>query len=177
MIFEIFERVPVKEYELVTNIRPFHEADLDRVLDIAAAAWRPIFESSRDLLGSDLFHLVVPDPDARKRSRVAAQCAVDSGTLVWVAVEDGEVVGFVTANLDTETLIGEISNNAVDPGRQGRGIGVLMYEHALAEMKEAGMLCATVLTGADPAHASARRAYEKVGFSRSVPSVQYYMGL
>ena len=159
------------------QIRPFRDADLDRVLDIAVAAWIPVFESSRDILGSGLFDLVNPDPGGRKRSRVAAQCADASETLVWIAEKDGEVVGFVTAELDRETRIGEISNNAVDPAYQHRGIGALMYTYVLERMKEAGMKCATVVTGGDPSHAPARRAYEKVGFSRGLPSVQYYMAI
>jgi hypothetical protein len=37
-------------------------------------------------------------------------------------------------------------------------------------MKEAGMQVATVSTGGDPSHAPARRAYEKAGFTASIPS-------
>lgn len=159
------------------QIRPFRDADMDRVLDIAVAAWTPVFESSRDILGSGLFDLVNPDPEGRKRSRVAAQCADDSETLVWIAEEDGELVGFVTVELDRETLIGEIGNNAVDPACQHRGIGALMYKFVLERMREAGMKCATVSTGGDPSHAPARRAYEKAGFSRALPSLQYFMAI
>jgi GNAT superfamily N-acetyltransferase len=97
--------------------------------------------------------------------------------VVWVAEEDGEVVGFITVELDRETLIGEIGNNAVDLASQHRGIGALMYKFVLEQMKEAGMRCATVSTGDDPSHAPARQAYENVGFSRAVPSVQYYMAI
>lgn len=38
-----------------------------------------------------------------------------------------------------------------------------------------GMKYATVSTGLDDGHAPARRAYEKMGFSKNLPSVKYYM--
>ncbi len=162
---------------MAAQIRPLRDTDLNRVLDIAAAAWEPVYRSFRDILGPTLFDLVYPDWETEKRRQVAAQCRGDSGMLVWVAEEDGEVVGFITAHLNRDTWIGEIGNNAVDPGRQHQGIGTLMYAFVLDRMKEAGMKCVTVGTGGDASHAPARRAYEKVGFSRALPSVQYFRAI
>jgi hypothetical protein len=48
------------------------------------------------------------------------------------------------------------------------------YEHALDRLREGGMRFARVGTGLDPAHAPARRAYKKAGFSIQLPSVEYY---
>jgi hypothetical protein len=39
------------------------------------------------------------------------------------------------------------------------------------------MRVATVGTGGDPSHAPARRAYEKAGFDREIPSVWMYRPL
>jgi len=162
---------------LAVNIRAFQDADLTRIQDIAAAAWQPVFKSSQELLGADLYALVSPDPNAEKRRQVAAACETDNGLDVWVVEDDDEIVGFITADLNRETLVGEIRNNAVDPNRQHNGLGVLMYDFVLEQMKEAGMKAVKVNTGADEAHAPARRAYEKAGFSRSLPSVMYYQVL
>jgi hypothetical protein len=52
-----------------------------------------------------------------------------------------------------------------------------MYAFVLERMREAGMKAAIVSTGADNAHAPAKRAYEKVGFSGPVPSVEYHIKL
>jgi len=52
-----------------------------------------------------------------------------------------------------------------------------MYDFVMERMKEAGMKAVRVNTGADEAHAPARRAYEKAGFERSIPSVMYYREL
>lgn len=162
---------------MAVSIRPFQETDLDRVLDIAVAAWQPVFSSSREMLGSELFDLANADPDEEKRRQVREACREDSGQLVWVAEVESELVGFITAKLNRHTLVGEIGNNAVDPDSHHRGTGTVMYQFVLERMREGGMRVATVNTGADEAHAPARRAYEKAGFSRSVPSVRYYQEL
>jgi GNAT superfamily N-acetyltransferase len=73
--------------------------------------------------------------------------------------------------------VAEIGNNAVSPAHQGHGVGAQMYVFVLERMREAGMKAAIVTTGGDDAHAPARRAYEKVGFSGAVPSLEYHIEL
>jgi GNAT superfamily N-acetyltransferase len=73
--------------------------------------------------------------------------------------------------MNADMWMGEIGLNAVDPAHVGHGVGTAMYDFALARMKEAGMRVATVSTGGDPSHMPARRAYEKAGFTASIPSV------
>jgi ribosomal protein S18 acetylase RimI-like enzyme len=158
-------------------IREFQQDDLNTILDIAVAAWQPVFESTRNIVGDDLFELTYPDPDARKRSRITEVCSDDDPTLVWIAEQDGEIAGFITVMLNQQTLVAEIGNNAVSPNHQGSGIGTQMYEFVLGQMKQAGMKSAVVTTGGDDAHAPARRAYEKAGFSGPVPSVEYHIKL
>ena len=158
-------------------MREFRDSDLDAILEIAVAAWQPVFESTKDIVGNELFELAYPDPDSRKRSSIAKACRRDDPTIVWVAERDGEIAGFITLMMNHETLVSEIGNNAVSPSSQGHGIGTEMYEFALAEMKQAGMTSAVVTTGGDDAHAPARRAYEKAGFSGAVPSVEYHIQL
>ena len=51
-----------------------------------------------------------------------------------------------------------------------------MNHVALRLMRNAGMTLATVATGGDPAHAPARRSYEKAGFV-ALPLVRYYKAL
>jgi GNAT superfamily N-acetyltransferase len=159
------------------HIRSFKPADLTRIQDIAASAWQPVFRSLEELLGADLFNLVSPDPETAKRGQVATACELDSGTHVWVVEDGDEIMGFITADMNRETLVGEIRNNAIDPNRQSGGLGVRMYDFVLERMKEAGMKAVKVNTGADEAHAPARRAYEKAGFERSIPSVMYYRAI
>ena len=159
------------------QIRPFREGDLDAVLDIAVAAWTPIYASFEQQLGPDLFAEVFPAWEAEKKRQVAAACRGESGARVLVAERTESVIGFISYYLRPRLGIGEIGNNAVHPAHQGGGIGTALYTRVLAEMKAQGMACATVTTGGDPAHAPARRAYEKAGFSRALPAVTYYRRL
>ena len=159
------------------KIRPFSDPDLDSVLDIAVAAWTPVFASFRRIMGHRIFETVCADWQAEKIRQVQGACHDGHGATVLVVELDGEVVAFISYYLDRKMGIGEIGNNAVHPQHQGAGIGTMMYEHVIGKMKEAGMRCAKVGTGGDPSHAPARRAYEKAGFSVSMPIVEYYREL
>ena len=95
-----------------------------------------IFRSSEELLAADLFNLVSPDLEAARRGQVATACEPDSGTHVWVVEDGDEIVGFITADMNRETLVGEIRNNAIDPNRQSGGLGVRMYDFVLGRMAD-----------------------------------------
>ncbi len=159
------------------RIRSYQPADLGSILDIAVAAWQPIFASSKEIVGEELFEIISPDPDASKRESVTGACHDDDPRQVWVTEIDSEIVGFVTVHMYHDRKVAEIGNNAVSTAHHHNGVGTKMYEFVLEQMKQAGMEAAIVTTGGDEAHAPARRAYEKVGFSGAVPSVEYHIKL
>ena len=150
---------------------------VEEIAAIAVAAWEPIYAHSRMVLGDALFLARSPDWRAQKAGQIRRACVPESPAHVRVATIAGQVVGFVTFYLDAKTGVGRIGNNAIAPAFQGRGIGTMMYEDTLARMRELGMRFAEVGTGGDPAHAPARRAYEKAGFNICVPDVRYYREL
>jgi GNAT superfamily N-acetyltransferase len=43
-------------------------------------------------------------------------------------------------------------------------VGTALLDHALAELRRAGVELAVIATGGDPGHAPARALYEKAGF-------------
>lgn len=141
------------------------------------AAWQPVFESSREIVGGDLFDLIYTDPDARKREQVSGACRADDPRQVWVAETNDEIVAFIIVHMYHDRKVAEIGNNAVSPEYQGHGVGTQMYEFVLERMREAGIKAAIVTTGGDDAHAPARRAYEKAGFLGPVPSLEYHIEL
>ena len=158
------------------TMRPPKPEETRRLGDIAVAAWEPVFASFRSLLGDEIFSRAHPDWRADKRGHVEGR--VRSEPECFLATElQGEIVGFVSWALNREKRVGEICNNAVAPEYQNRGIGTIQYERALDYFREQGMEVAVVTTGLDESHAPARRAYEKAGFDRSVPSVRYYQSL
>jgi ribosomal protein S18 acetylase RimI-like enzyme len=85
---------------------------------------------------------------------------------VLVAVENGEVAGYVKLGRVTDLAASDhvlmIAGIAVDPGRQGRGIGRALIDAAIAEARDRGArrLTLRVLGG----NAGARHLYETSGF-------------
>ena len=67
-----------------------------------------------------------------------------------------------------------LSNNAVDPAYQGRGIGSALHREVLRRIVEAGMEVIMVQTLENLA--AARKMYEKHGFREASRSLIYLMG-
>ena len=156
-------------------IRDLAPRDVEAVVEIAVLAWEPIYASYREMLGDELFDTLHPDWKREKAGHIRHSLADDRG-IAFVAERDGEIVGFVTAYAKSNG-VGEIGNNAVHPEFQNQGIAGRLYERALDWLRGQGMRFAEVGTGLDPAHAPARRAYEKAGFAHARPSVTYHRKL
>jgi ribosomal protein S18 acetylase RimI-like enzyme len=158
-------------------IRTYAPADLPALHAIRTAAFAPVFASFRAIVGPEIAALGLATAEIEQGELFNAIARPGSGHVIAVAEDNGSVVGFVSWKTDAATKIGEITLNAVDPRHSGRGIGTVLYDHALAALKAAGMALATVGTGGDPSHAPARRAYEKAGFGVGLPSVYLYKRL
>ncbi|MCC5869510.1 MAG: GNAT family N-acetyltransferase [Gammaproteobacteria bacterium] len=153
------------------RMREVSEFDLPALEEIRAAAFAPVFASFRDLLGDSIYEIVQARADEEQSELLASLLASDSSWAVYAAEVANQLLGFVALKLDPGSRVGEIGLNAVHPKHAGQGIGTHMYDFALSRMREAGMRAATVATGGDDSHAPARRAYEKAGFSKAIPSV------
>lgn len=157
------------------NMREYRPEDLHAVMAIANAAWQPIRKMSREALGDKLSDLFNPAGDAvSKGLQVKEQ--IDSGRYgIAVCEHEGRVVGFITWNV--EGPVGQICNNAALPDSGVKGVGQTMYQYVLQRFREAGAKVVKVVTGLDRAHAPARRAYERAGFTRHLDSTTYFMEL
>lgn len=153
------------------HTRPVTPGDHPRLEAIRQAAFAPIFASFRAVMGDEIYELAQANEDANQGELLRSMIHPGSGWDLFVAEHASSIVGFVAVRADPATRIGEIGLNAVDPAHAGHGIGASMYQFALDHLKRAGCRVATVSTGGDPSHAAARRAYEKVGFDVSFPSV------
>ena len=150
--------------------------DVRSVVKIAVAAWAPIYEYRRMILGDALFLTLSSDWRKAKANQVKKTCLEYPNNVRVAKIED-RIVGFITFHIDQTKRIGEIGNNAVHPDFQGKGIGTKLYRYVLDIFRKQGMQFARVFTGGDPAHAPARKAYEKVGFSIQLPHVEYFQDL
>lgn len=154
------------------TIRPATEADCAAVLEIACRCWEIIYEGYRQILGEELYNDVYHMP-LQKKMEVVHSEIMDG--LTFVAELDGVVCGFASYRIDGS--IGIVGHNAVIPEYKGRGIAGKLYDRVFEEFYRHGCTIATVHTGLDDGHASARRAYQKLGFEVGLPSIQYYKKL
>lgn len=140
-------------------IREFRQSDLPRLEDITEAAF-PAASIDRLI---ELRHgrLGTTDWAARKRADVARDCAINPAG-VFVAEIDGQVVGYVTCQLDYRPEEGWIHNLAVAPEAHNRGLGRLLLERALEYLKAAGMRVAQIETLAT--NEVGNHLYPAVGF-------------
>jgi GNAT superfamily N-acetyltransferase len=157
------------------RIRPFEASDTVAVIDLSLRAWAPVHVSIREALGAEINDALQPDWSVRQQLDVEDVLAAKTNN-VWVAEVDGFVAGFVAVRIHDDRRIGEIEMLAIDPPRQGVGIGTALTKWALDWIKAAGISVAMVGTGADPGHAPARRTYEKAGM-KLVPMARYLMKL
>ena len=158
-------------------LRPFAPADLAELHRIREAAFAPVFASFRALVGEEIAAVAFASAEAEQGKHLDEICAEGAGHHVFAVVEDAGIVGFVAFSVDADRRMGELGLNAVHPDHAGQGIGTWMYAEALARMKALGAEVVEVGTGADPSHAPARRAYQKVGFHAAVPGVHFYRTL
>ena len=157
---------------MTTRIRPFDPGDETAVVAFALAAWEPVFESMAGTLGPRLFQHLFGEDWRRYQERDIRRAL--AAYAVSVAEQDDTVVGYVAVDLPRDETHGEIYMIAVGPGQQGRGVGSLLTNHAIAQIRSAGRDMVVVETGGDPGHAPARATYEKAGFT-SLPAERYYL--
>ena len=159
------------------NIRAFEQRDLTRLHEIRDAAYQPVFQSFRSIVGEKIAHVAFSNAEREQAELLDKICEAKSSHDVFVVEHGSEIVAFCSVTFNQKSKVGEIDLNAVHPDYQGRGIGTWMYEFALDQLRAAGMSVATVGTGDDPSHAPARRAYEKAGFGPVLPNVYLYRSL
>ena len=154
-------------------IRAFRKEDLETICAIAKRAYTRIFNGFEEQIGKEALDIWIPD--ARNSKTVQLTLMADRHP-EWLHVceRNGRIVGFIMFNLDYERKLGTINNNASDPLAGEKGVGHEMYTFALDYFRREGMKMAMVHTGLDEAHAPARKAYERMGFDRTIPEVLYF---
>jgi acetyltransferase (GNAT) family protein len=145
-------------------IRSFQDTDLDAIVELSLRAWEPVFESLREVLGDPIFtRLHQPGWRDAQAEAVRSSC-VDQGHDVFVAVADGEPVGFATVGLNAF----HVGMGVVDM----IAVATQLMRHSAEHMRAEGMDIAAVGTGGDPGHAPARAMYAASGYT-ALPVVRY----
>ncbi len=96
----------------------------------------------------------------------------DPGFLV--AVEDGNVVGFVVADVvpDNERPVGHVKDLAVHPERRGEGVGTTLLERSLMVLAGSGVASVKLEVRED--NGAARSLYRQFGFEPVHRIAEYY---
>ena len=113
-----------------TAIRRAAAGDAAAVAEITRAAYRPYIER----IGRE------PAP-----MRADFDALIGAGA-VWVATEDGRVVGVLVLELQDTALL--LESVAVDPAHQGHGIGRSLIDHAEQVARDAGLSAVDLYTNA-----------------------------
>ena len=158
------------------KIRLYEASDLTGIVQLSLLAWEPVFTAWQKILGPDLYPIAIYEDWRQGQKEVVEKICTDPKLSTWVAEVDGNVVGFITYELNDNSKTGEVQLLAVHPNYQNHGIGTELNLFALKMMKAGGMKLAVVGTGGDEGHSPARRSYEKAGYT-GLPLVRYYKAL
>jgi ribosomal protein S18 acetylase RimI-like enzyme len=154
------------------RLRPYREGDLPRIQAITVASFEGV---SIDRNIEARFGLVAGrDWQARKARDVALDVEVNPAG-VFVAEQDGEVVGYVTTRVDPFTGIGRIPNLAVDAVARGAGLGSELIRRALDYLRDQGMAMAKIETLVQNDRGQA--LYPRFGFQEVARQIHYVVPL
>jgi ribosomal protein S18 acetylase RimI-like enzyme len=106
----------------------------------------------------------------RKARHIDADVRRDSAG-VFVAEEDGQVVGYVTTWQDSAAGIGHIPNLAVAASHRNQGLGRVLLEHAMNHFRAAGLTHAKIETLVQ--NAVGNHLYPSLGFVEVARQVHF----
>lgn len=154
------------------TIRPFQPGDLDAMKRITLEGFEgtAIDQSVERALGVLAGH----DWRWRKARQIDEDCATHPEG-VFVAEEDGRVLGYITTRIDREAGKGRIPNIAVDAAARGRGLGRDLIEHALACFRREGLAFAMIETMTN--NAAGQHLYPSAGFIEVCRQIHFAMKL
>ena len=158
------------------QIRAFSDSDINDIVELSLLAWKPIFQSFSQILGTNIYRSLYPDWERSQKGSVESMCRDRKKYRTIVAQYNEKVVGFLVYELIDSEKKGEVILLAVHPDYQNNNIGTDLNMKALEDMMLSGMEMAVVVTGNDETHAPARKAYEKVGYV-GLPIVRYFKKL
>ena len=158
MSFEIIRFVPELEAKLVA---------------LSMRAWAPVFEKLKLAVQPYVYRAFYPNGWQARQTTDIRDFLGSEGQNIWIAVEAGEALGWVGIRTHPADSMGEIYIIAVDPAAQRRGVATALLEHAISELRSAGMRIVMVETGDDPGHRPSRATYESAGFERW-PVARYF---
>ena len=128
---------------MAIRIRVYQPADLEELKRITVDAFTGIALDQR--VEEKLGVLHGHDWRWRKAQHIEEDVEVNAPG-VFVAEEDGRILGYITTRLEREAGKGRIPNLAIVPDTRGKGVGRQLIEHALDYFRREGMSYAMIET-------------------------------
>lgn len=152
-------------------IRPCQPSDLESIRQITVESFGPV---SIDKRIEEMFGVLGNDWKIRKLADI--DCDVErESTGILVAADAQRVVGYVSVNLDAESLLGRIVNLAVRAEFRGQGWGKRLIREALDYCRSHGMTHVKIETVAH--NDVGTRLYPAMGFREVCRQVHYVQEL
>jgi ribosomal protein S18 acetylase RimI-like enzyme len=150
------------------HIRSYQPSDLDPLKRLTTAGFTGV---SIDHGIEEQFGIIHGrDWRWRKARHIDEDVARDPAG-VFVADENGEIVGYITTWQDREAGIGHIPNLAVAASHRNQGLGRALIEHALNHFRAAGLSHAKIETLAQ--NAIGNHLYPSLGFVEVARQVHF----
>ena len=154
------------------RIRPFQAGDLDALRRITVVAFDG---TAIDQNVEGQFGLLAGHDWRWRKARHVDEDVAANPAGVFVAEDDGKVLGYISTRLDREAGKGRIPNLAVDQAARGRGFGRQLMEHALDYFRREGMAYVMIETMAN--NAAGQHLYPSCGFVEAGRQIHYAMKL
>jgi GNAT superfamily N-acetyltransferase len=159
------------------HLRTYEPADLDGLLALTIDTFGPFYEQSvRSLVGERIFQHQHGDWREDYRQELPGLHDPAQHRHVLLAVEAGDIVGFVAWSVLPERKHGQITHLAVDRGHRRHGVAGELFDAALDAMRADGVDVVALGTGGEWFHEPARAFYESKGMV-AVPGVYYFTEL
>ena len=155
------------------SIVAYRSAYRDEVLALTLAVWTPIFAKTKNEVPRFVYDAFYPRGWQARQTSDVASLLDDEPENIWLAIQDGELAGFIGLRMHPDDQMGEVHIIAVAPDRQRQGIGRALLDFAERQSRRAGMKMIMVETVDDTGHEPARRAYEATGYERW-PVARYF---
>ena len=155
------------------NIRRCNKKDVESVKKIALMAFSPNKKMHKKILGNSIFKIFYPDWQEKKKQTIE-YIYKSKDFKIYVAEENNKILGFASFRLDKgNPSTAEITTNAVNPKYQKQGIGSALYKKIISELRNLGVKYIHVSTNNE----IAKKAYEKIGFTKKIDTTRYFMKL
>lgn len=154
------------------TIRTYRPGDLPRLWEITVEAFEGVsidrnIEAKFGLLGGTTWK-------ERKAEQISEDVQANPQG-VFVAEEGGQILGYLTTRINSETAVGRVVNLAVDAQHRRKGIARALFQEAFGYFKAEGMLYSKI--EALQQNEIGLSLYPSLGYEEVARQIHYFMKL